>query len=210
MKKQKFYVVWKGRRTGIFESWDECQAQINGFADAKYKSFKSKQMAENAFISSPKDFIGHPIFESDLTEEQLKLIGEPVLMSISVDAAWNTVTGQVEYQGVDTKTKELLFHQGPLEDGTINIAEFLAIVHALAHCKKHNLVLPIYSDSRNALNWVKDKEVRTNHLPSEKNRPLFAMIDRALKWLQENEYPNSLLKWETKAWGENPADFGRK
>ena len=30
------------------------------------------------------------------------------------------------------------------------------------------------------------------------------------KWLNENKYENQILKWETKAWGENPADFGRK
>ena len=210
MKKLKFYVVWKGRHIGIFDSWEECNAQIKGFAGAEYKSFKTKQLAEQAFNSPPAEFIGKDIFESELTEEQLFLIGNPVLDSLSVDAAWDTSTGRVEYQGVDTNTKKRIFHQGPYEDGTINIGEFLAIVHALAYSKKNKLSLPIYSDSRNGIGWVKDKEVRTNHPRSEKNKPLFELVDRALKWLQENDYPNPLLKWETKAWGENPADFGRK
>ena len=30
------------------------------------------------------------------------------------------------------------------------------------------------------------------------------------KWLKENSFSNPILKWETKAWGEIPADFGRK
>src|SRR5580704_12782684 len=151
MKKAKFYVVWKGRQTGIFENWDDCHAQIQGFAGAEYKSFLTRRLAEEAFNGDSGDFIGKDIFEPELTEDQLKLIGEPVLDSISVDAAWNTFTGFVEYQGVETKTKRVLFHQGPFEDGTINIVEFLAIVHALAHCAQNNLLLPIYSDSRNAI-----------------------------------------------------------
>jgi ribonuclease HI len=210
MTKPKFYVVWVGRQTGIFETWDECNQQISGFPKAVYKSFKTKQLAEQAFTSSSSEFIGKDIFETELTEDQLILIGKPIEDSISVDGAWNTSTGVVEYQGVYTTTKKQLFRVGPLEDGTNNIVEFLGIVHALAYCKQHDIKLPIYSDSRNAIGWVRDKEARTNHNKSEKNIKLFDMLDRAVKWLKENEYENEILKWETRAWGENPADFGRK
>ena len=210
MAKQKYYVVWKGRQLGIFESWEECNTQIFGFKDAVYKSFKSRQLAEEAFKGTSKDFIGKDIFETDLTKEQLILIGDPIQNSIAVDGAWNTTNGQVEYKGVISKTKEVIFKEGPFEDGTINIVEFLAIVHALAYCKQKKLTLPIYSDSRNAIAWVQDKEARTLHERSEKNKKLFELIDRAIKWLNENEFKNKILKWETKAWGENPADFGRK
>lgn len=210
MAKSKFYVVWKGRETGIFKSWDECNKQILGFPQAVYKSFKTYQLAEQAFKSSSKEFIGKDFFESELTEEQIKLIGTPIEDSISVDGAWNTSTGIVEYRGVLTTTKKELFRMGPFEDGTINIVEFLGIVHALAYCKQHEINSPIYSDSRNAIAWVRDKEVRTLHKKSEKNIKLFNLLERALKWLIENDYQNKVLKWETKAWGENPADFGRK
>jgi ribonuclease HI len=210
MAKQKFYVVWKGRQIGIFANWDECNTQIHGYAGAVYKSFKTRQLAEAAYNSNSNDFIGKDIFETELTEEQLKLIGDPFLESISVDGAWNTSSGVVEYQGVDTATCKVLFRAGPFEDGTNNIVEFLAIVHALAYCKQNGLDVPIYSDSRNAIGWVKDKEARTNHDRSERNEKLFQLIDRALSWINKNEYPNKILKWETKAWGENPADFGRK
>ena len=210
MAKNKFYVVWVGREPGIYNSWEECTQQIHGFAGAVYKSFKTRQLAEEAYKSSSKEFIGKDFFESELTEEQLKLIGEPILDSISVDAAWNTANGVVEYQGVETKTKKVLFSAGPFEDGTINIAEFLAIVHALAYCKQKDLKLPIYSDSRNAIGWVADKQVRTKHCRTETSEKLFQLIDRALVWLNAYEYVNPILKWETRAWGENPADFGRK
>lgn len=210
MAKSKFYVVWKGRQIGVFNTWEECNKQIFGFPQAVYKSFKTIQLAEQAFKSSSKEFIGKDIFETELTEEQIKLIGKPIEESISVDGAWNTITGIVEYQGVHTTTKKELFRMGPFEDGTINIVEFLGIVHALAYCKQNKINCPIYSDSRNAIAWVRDKDVRTLHEKSDKNKKLFDLIERALKWLKENEYQNQVLKWETKAWGENPADFGRK
>lgn len=210
MTKSKFYVVWVGRQTGVFETWDECKAQIFEYPKAVYKSFKTRQLAEQAFGSSSQEFIGKDLFETELTEDQLKLIGDPIDESMSVDGAWNTSTGIVEYQGVHTKTKKVFFKMGPFEDGTNNIVEFLGIVHGLAYCKQHKLSLPIYSDSRNAIGWVRDKNARTNHPRSPKNEKLFNLIDRAIKWLNENEYENKVLKWETKAWGENPADFGRK
>ena len=210
MAKPKFYVVWKGRKTGIFESWDDCKAQTDKFPKAVYKSFKTRQLAEQAFKDGWWDYIGKDFIETELTPEQLLLVGKPIEDSISVDGACNTSTGVVEYQGVHTKTKESIFKVGPLEDGTNNIVEFLGIVHALAHCKKHNITLPIYSDSRNAISWVRNKEARTNHDRSVRNTKLFELLDRAVKWLNENEYETEILKWETKAWGENPADFGRK
>lgn len=210
-KQPKFYVVWKGRETGVFTSWDDCKAQTNGFDGAVFKSFPSRETAETAFHSESNEYIGQgKKYVSELSDEELLLIGNPIEDSIAVDGAWNNNTGLVEYQGVFFKTYEVLFHIGPLEDGTINIVEFLAIVHALALCKQWHWKIPIYSDSKIAIGWIKHKKARTDHLPSEKNKKLFEMLARAEKWLENNEYDNQILKWETKAWGENPADFGRK
>jgi ribonuclease HI len=210
MSKQKYYVVWKGRETGIFDNWFDCSNQVKGFPGAIYKSFKTKLLAEEAFNSSSKAFIGKEIIENELTEEELLLIGEPIVESICVDGSWNTATLVAEYQGVYTKTGEIIFRQGPFEDGTNNVVEFLGIVHALAYCKKKNINLPIYSDSRNAINWVRDKQAKTLLEKTDKNMRLFELIERAVKWLKENKYENQVLKWETRVWGENLADFGRK
>ncbi|HVU97769.1 MAG TPA: ribonuclease H family protein [Puia sp.] len=173
MAKPKFYVVWKGRTPSIYASWEACCAQINGFAGAEFKSFKTRAMAEEAFTNESEKFIGQDIFENELTPEQLALLGNPRLDTMSVDAAWNTFSGEVENQGVETSGKKVIFHQGPFADGTINIAEFLAIVHALAHCRRQGIHCAIYSDSRNAIGWVKDKEVRTNHPRRDSNKKLF-------------------------------------
>lgn len=208
---KKIYVVWHGREIGVFTEWQKCKDAIHGFPSAKYKAFKSLETANKAFQEGYEMHWGQETrFESELSQEQLEIIGEPYCPSISVDAAWNTETLQMEYQGVDTLSGVKIFHQGPFEDGTNNVGEFLAIVHALAHLKKVNSSIPIYSDSRNAIGWVKDKVHRSKLRPSEKNTKLFELLDRAVKWLNENKYENPVVKWETKAWGENPADFGRK
>lgn len=49
MAKQKFYVVWIGRKPGVYNDWDECNAQVNGFSGAKFKSFKTLRLAKEAF-----------------------------------------------------------------------------------------------------------------------------------------------------------------
>ena len=173
-------------------------------------AFKSRELAEEAFRGSKIEFAKFKELDQKLTPEQRILIGDPVVPSICVDGAWNTSTGIVEYRGVFTATREVLFREGPFEDGTNNIVEFLAIVHALMFCRKNDLNYPIYSDSRNAINWVSEKTTRTTHPRNEKNDKLFRMMERSVKLLEENDFPNRILKWETQVWGENPADFGRK
>lgn len=210
-KKRKYYTVWKGKNTGVFESWDACKAQIINFDGALYKSFTSMDDAKNALQGNFKDFIGKKQkFKSELSEVKLKQIGSPNLNSIAVDAASSGNPGMMEYRGVDTKTKKQLFIQGPFEQGTNNIGEFLALVHGLAFLKKKNSTRLIYTDSRTAISWVNKKKCNTKLQRNAKNKALFELVDRAIDWLKINNYTTIIVKWETKAWGEIPADFGRK
>ncbi len=209
-EKNKFYVVWVGAKAGIYSSWPDCQKQINGFPGAKYKGFKTHEAALKAFKEGPANYWGKDSFETSLSREQMQIIGSPILNSVSVDAAWNTFTLDMEYQCVKTDTRELIFQKGPFKDATNNVGEFLAIVHALAHLKKINSSIPIYSDSRNAIKWVKEKGHKSKLEKTSQNQEVFDLLDRAVYWLKNNAYTNKVLKWETKAWGENPADFGRK
>jgi len=210
MAKQKFYVVWKGNKTGIFTSWNSCKKHVANFTGAEYKSFTSRIAAEKAFKGRYEDYKGKNTKKRVLSTEELKRIGKPIIPSISVDAACSGNPGKLEYKGVDTSSKKQLFIQGPFERGTNNIGEFLALVHGLAYLKKQQSKLPIYSDSRIAMSWVKKKQCRTNLPIVTENKALFNLIFRAEKWLKENTYTTAILKWETKAWGEIPADFGRK
>lgn len=210
-KKQKYYVVWRGKQPGIYRDWEECKAQIEGFKNAEYKAFGSLKEAEAAFDSNYKAYKGiKKGGKPELSPEELMRIGEPNYHSISVDAASSGNPGKMEYQGVDTRTARRLFRQGPFEEGTNNIGEFLAIVHALAYLKKRSSDRIIYTDSRTAMSWVRKKKCNTKLEPTAKNSKIFELIERAEEWLQKNTYNTPIVKWETKAWGEIPADFGRK
>ena len=208
MAKQKFHVVWKGRKTGVFSSWADCSAQVTGFNGAEYKSFENHEAAEAAFQSVYEEYKGKRV--PTVSPAMLEIIGKPIENSYSVDASCIGSPGPMEYQCVHTTTNQQIFHQGPFENGTNNIGEFLAIVHALALFKKRGITAPIYTDSETALTWVKHKKCKTKLLPDETNRPIFELIARAEDWLHQNEYKNELLKWDTNAWGEIPADYGRK
>ena len=211
----KFYVVWKGRKTGVFSSWEECAAQVQGFTGAQYKSFLSRGAAEQAFRGRYAGHVGKPV----TSEEWLFSPHPPVAESYCVDAACSGSPGPLEYRGVDLRTGKEIFRQGPYENGTNNVGEFLAIVHALMMLTEQRSALPragtgtttpVYSDSETAIGWVKKKRCNTELAADETNAPLFELITRAEDWLAEHKPVNPVLKWDTKAWGEIPADFNRK
>lgn len=207
MPKQKYYVVWKGRKTGIFTSWAECEKQVKGFVGAQFKAFGSEAEAEAAYLANYDDYKGKP---SSSGKWKLASV-QPILPSICVDAACKGSPGKLEYRGVNTETGSEIFRAGPYADGTNNVGEFLAIVHALTWQAKHNMRVPVYSDSQNAISWVYNGECKTRLKHTPKNAVLFALIRSAENWLAENELPeDKILKWNTDLWGENPADFGRK
>ncbi len=209
-KKTKFYTVWKGKKPGIYSTWKDCKAAITAYKGAQYKSFATFDEAKKAFNGNYGEYKGKKKTGSGLTQEQLLKIGQPNYHSISVDAASSGNPGVMEYQGVDTKTKKKLFKQGPFPQGTNNIGEFLALVHGLAFLKEKNSDRIIYTDSRTAMSWVRKKKCNTKLVETEKNKGLFNLVRRAIVWLKTNSYNTPIVKWETKAWGEIPADFGRK
>jgi ribonuclease HI len=209
-KKNKFYVVWQGQNPGIYKTWSECQAQIKGYPNAKYKAFKSEKEAHEAFYGNYDDYTKK---KNKRPEAVVPLDLEGIIEknSIAVDAACSGNPGVMEYRGVDTVLKDEIFHMGPFSGGTNNIGEFLALVHGLAHLHRMgDKKKTIYSDSRIAIGWVKKKKSKTTIKRTRKTEPLFQLIERAEKWLKTHKYENPIIKWDTKNWGEIPADFGRK
>lgn len=207
MPKGKYYVVWKGRKTGIFTSWEECERQVKGFAGAEFKAFGTLQEAEAALKSGYEAYKGKPSSLGRWKDASI----QPVIPSICVDAACSGSPGKMEYRGILLETGEELFRIGPFPDGTNNVGEFLAIVHALTWLEKHNKTMPVYSDSENAIAWVYTGECKTQLKRTPRNLPIFILIRSAENWLAENELrDDAVLKWDTDLWGENPADFGRK
>lgn len=207
VKKQKYYVVWVGHNPGIYSTWAACQTQVKNYPNAIYKSFDSKNEAEQAYRGNAP----HHSFKRSIKAPVTQKVSTAIADSVSVDAACSGNPGAMEYQGVWTSDKTLLFHFGPVANGTNNIGEFLALVHALAWLhQKEDSKTPVYSDSRTAIAWVKKKKANTKLKPNRNNQQLFDMIARAEKWLMTHTWKNQILKWETEDWGESPADFGRK
>lgn len=209
----KFYVVWEGRSPGIYDNWEDAQEQIDGFPGARFKSFGNLEDATAAFRGNPEDHL--KIYKA-MGTRSAKVINygafpEIHLNAIAVDAACSRNPGPVEYQGVMVGTGQRIFHVGPLEGGSNNIGEYLAIIHAAAmFAKAGDTTTPIYTDSRTALSWVRNRRSKTTITPTAENARLMNILDRANAWIASHSIPNPIIKWETERWGEIPADFGRK
>ena len=167
-KKNKYYVVWRGRLTGIFESWEECKQQTDGFEGAQYKGYPTRELAEAAhklnYWQAVKQGVGNREQGIGSKEQGFSILNSQFSIqtpSLSVDAACSGNPGVMEYRGVDTATGREIFRMGPFEHATNNIGEFLALVHGLALLKQYNKTMPIYSDSVNAIAWVRAKKCRT-------------------------------------------------
>lgn len=204
-KTKKYYVVWEGHHPGVYDNWKIAKAQIDNYPNAKYKGFGSAEEATEAYRAGWK-----AVFRKKKTDRP-EGGGKIIWKSISVDAASSGNPGRVEYQGVWTHDKSQIFHAGPFEEGTNNLGEFLALVHALALLdKKGRYDIPIYTDSVTARSWVRNKKVKTTLERTARNKEIFDLVDRALEWVKTHEVRNQILKWDTPRWGEIPADFGRK
>ena len=217
-QKAKFYVVWQGREAGIYDSWAACEAQVKGVA-AKYKGFATRTEAEKAFT---EDFEKYISFDRSVENEQTasivrgtispeEMLQQGVkLPALAVDAACSGNPGMMEFRGVIADTGTQVFHRGPYVGGTNNIGEFLALVLGLAYLKREKLNWALYSDSKTAISWVRQKQCKTKLEWSNKNQDLLFAVRAAEKWLHENTWTTVIYKWETEQWGEIPADFGRK
>lgn len=183
--------------------------QVKNYPSAKYKSFSTKEEAEAAFENGYTAYSAKPKAETSARAAAAK-IPEWVLDTLAVDASCLGNPGTMEYRGVYVRTGQEIFRIGPFADGTNNVGEFLALVHALALLKKKGCDMTVCSDSRNAIAWVRAKHCKTKLAHTDRNAPVFDLIVRAEKWLRENTYANRIVKWETREWGEVPADFGRK
>lgn len=211
--RRKFYVVWKGHSPGIYDSWEECKIQINGFPGAEFKSFDSQEAATNAFRGDYQEqkALLRSIARHRQETVNYAAIPEIVKDSIAVDGACSKNPGPMEYRGVDVMTGAEIFHVGPLADGTNNVAEYLALIHALAFLKRTgNHTTVIYSDSRTALTWLRNRGHKSKLAHTPNNAKIFEMLERADRWIQTNVSYNPVLKWNTEEWGEIPADFDRK
>lgn len=131
---------------------------------------------------------------------------------LAVDAACSGNPGVVEYRGVLMPQNKEYFRVR-IEYATNNIGELLAIVHGYAQLQQDRVKLPVYSDSQTAIAWV--REICCGTPWEEYDERMWKtriLVDRALRWLSawKDIIEIEPKKWQTKQWGEIPADFGRK
>ena len=203
-KTTKYYVVWEGKNPGIYNTWDECQEQINGFSGAKYQSFPSLELAQYAFADSYEKRKEAIIAMAKDTNDG------PILPAIAVDAASDRMN-RMEFRGVNIEKNVEIFHSPIYPCSNSNVGEFLAIVKGLEYIKDHKLNYALYSDSVTALAWVRNQRANVTLKYDERAALLIRDLSHAERWLLTNNYSKiPLLKWETSKWGEILADFGRK
>lgn len=223
MAKQKYYVVWNGREPGVYDNWTDCEEQILNFPGAKYKSYSSSAEAAKAFRegegeNNPTDLGSLLIAAADHRDGSSYGTRTPSYLenpdidndAWAVDASCLGNPGVLEYRGVELSTGKQLFKVGPFPEGTNNIGEFLAIVHALAEMHRRNEWHNIYSDSKTAIAWIRNRQVKTQLKHTQRNDKLFELLGRGLVWVRTHTWPIKIMKWQTELWGEIPADFGRK
>ena len=197
---KKEIITGKGKTITGLEKTSSATAAPSSHGNAANACHRSL-MRQGGFPLNPPDWRNDTV---------LPLPPEVEAQAWAVDAACSGNPGRMEYRGVDLRTGEVVFHLGPVF-GTNNIGEFLAIVHALALMKKKGICLMIYSDSRNAILWVKKGKCNTKLAHNSKTAPIYDLIGRAEAWLAANGTGEvKITKWETSRWGEIPADFGRK
>ena len=204
---KKFYVVRKWKKIWIFDSRDECKESVNGFSDAKYKWFSSKEEAEIALNEWWEKYyeVKNVTKKEKVNNENIPFFAE----SIAVDAACSGNPWEMEYRWIDLQTWDEIFHE-KFKIWTNNIGEFLAIVHWLKYLWNDNRV--IYSDSRIAMSWINLWKCKTQ-INADQNPDFWRTLEaikRAENWLKENWIKHRILKRNTDDWWEIPADFGRK
>lgn len=163
--------------------------------------------AKSAMSMGIGDNVNPPSWRNDTV---LPLPKEVKAEAWAVDAGCSGNPGPMEYQCIDMQTGARVFHTGPIQ-GTNNIGEFLAIVHALALMEQKGITdKVIYSDSVNAQIWVRKMQCKTKLERTPQTEKAHELVQRAELWLRTHTFRVPIIKWDTKKWGEIPADFGRK
>jgi ribonuclease HI len=211
----KHYVVWVGKKPGVYDNWPECQQQVSGFKGALYKSFADKSSADLAFQQGQANTEQSVLDPMPVVTVTKASTGRPLPPYLSVDAAYSHSTKILEWRGVLVKedgSTEQVFRSRPYNGGSANIGEFLAVLDGYSYLSTNNLAIPLYSDSITAQAWLRDAVINstvklTTELNSYLKVRLEALRNGSFKTIQA---VCPIRDWKSSAWGEIPADFGRK
>lgn len=220
MAKNTHYAVWIGRKPGVYKSWLKTKEQVDGYSYATYKGFTSERLAFDAFHRGPD--AGHCSKPPSVPKKKKrkgrkskrKFVDpgpKPSGEYFCTDAAGSWSSNRAEYRGLMMPSGDVAFAVLPIESLSINTAETLAIIEGLRWMKENGVHLPLYTDSKIAMGWIKRGEFRLGAAASERLTPFAGeTIKKARAWLLENPPTVDIRKWHTRSWGEIPADYGRK
>ena len=214
----KYYVVFKGFNPGVYDDWDEARMQTEGFPGSLCRSYSSPEDAAEAYRNfsgdEDRDDLLRIISAVNVHRENntANIDENPEIdhEAWAVDASCLGNPGKMEYRGVDLKTGKVVFRMGPFDDATNNVGEYLALIHAMALMTKNGEYHNIYSDSKTAISWWRNKKIKTQLKQTPRNKKVFELLARASVWANTHSFPAKVIKWQTDRWGEIPADFGRK
>lgn len=166
---KKYYAVKKGRRVGIYNTWNECKKQVDGYSGAKYKSFKNKEDALD-FISITNEKQENPI--KPVHYDSCKFIKE-VIIDLDIPVTKRTQNLVVYVDGSNKQTDIYGFGVVCIDNG-IDITHFygygynnemrmmrnvsgemLGAINAVEYAVKHHYkTLKIYYDYYGIEKWV--------------------------------------------------------
>jgi ribonuclease HI len=157
---QKFYVIWVGRKPGIYDNWSEAFKQVEKFNGAKYKSFTSEQDAREAFSNSPNKELFHNSKKQPINEK--KIYTDTRIESnihIYCDGGCEPNPGECSSGIVIYKDNTLasLYYGLYQKNGTNNIAELLALLHSLKFAQsflEQGLTVQILCDSKYSIDCI--------------------------------------------------------
>ena len=157
MAKKKIYAVRKGKTTGIFYSWDECSASVNGYPGAEYKSFTTKEEA-NSYLGNS---FAIQIEEEKKDQKNTALYGTESTLTAYVDGSFDPSIGKYAFGCILlTPDGEIIRESGNGQDpeslAIRNVAgEMLGAMYAVQWAINHGYPsLTIYYDYEGIAKWA--------------------------------------------------------
>jgi ribonuclease HI len=173
MPQKKFYAVAKGRRPGIYYNWPDAQSQVEGFNGALYKSFLTRQEAE--------EWLKNPVLKKSHAagnkKEQVHR-HEPGQDGVVIytDGGSSGNPGPGGYGVVQIYKGERKEFSGGFRLTTNNRMELTGVIVALRNLKHSDVPVTVYTDSDYVVNGINkgwaEKWRRNNWMKSDKKPAL--------------------------------------
>ncbi len=152
-QKKKFYSVAVGRKTGIFETWSEAEAQVKGFAGAKFKGFPARAEAQN--------WLNNPVYADNKKKpkKKNKTVNHEVdypdgALIIYTDGGAINNPGPGGYGAVILDDSQKVELTGGFCMTTNNRMELTACIVALEKMEHERRPIVLYSDSKYVVNGI--------------------------------------------------------